>query len=288
MRSVLILSLLASASFLAAQKPRAATPPAAAYAPDLKQWRLEVLPALGGWSGDRTVALKVKLVDPRDPNPPKDEPQPRFYDGEGEEEEGDGGMPAEDTRTADQLRRERLAREAETARNAWRSRTLLVWLNGASMRWQASVGTTLNMELTAQNGENRLEILEPDSGLKVVRSWWVSTTRTRLRVVSIQANDEYVSGSLQVQEPDGALAQGGRRTPSGGMLRWSGEYTHDTPPPGTYALKWTGGWRGGRPARIHVEALLDGGTDQERRWTWERLILPGSGPVMLGTFDVEP
>lgn len=285
MKAGLILSLLLSATFLGAQKPRPAKAPAVAYAPDLKLWRLEVSPALGGWSGERTVALKVKLVDPKDPKPPRDEPQPRFFE---EGDEGDFEPPAEDTRTADQLRQERLAREAEAARNAWRSRTLLVWLNGASMRWQASVGATLNMELTAQNGENRLEILEPDSGLKVVRSWWVSTTRTRLRVVSLQTSDEYVSGGLQVQEPDGALAQGGRRTPSGGMLRWSGEYTHDTPPPGTYALKWTGGWRGGKPARIHVEAVLDGGTDQERRWTWERLILPGSGPVMLGTFDVEP
>lgn len=285
MKAGLILPLLLSATFLGAQKPRPAKVSAVVYVPDLKLWRLEVSPALGGWFGERTVALKVKLVDPKDPNPPRDEPQPRFFD---EEDEGDFAPQAEDTRTADQLRRERLAREAEAARNAWRSRTLLVWFNGASMRWQASVGATLSMELTAQNGENRLEILEPDSGLKVVRSWWVSTTRTRLRVMSLQVNDEYASGSLQVQEPDGALAQGGRRTPSGGMLRWSGEYTHDTPPPGTYALKWTGGWRGGKPARIHVEAVLDGGTDQERRWVWERLILPGSGPVMLGTFDVEP
>ncbi|MBK9796308.1 MAG: hypothetical protein IPP58_07395 [Holophagaceae bacterium] len=163
-----------------------------------------------------------------------------------------------------------------------------MWFNGATLTWSLRVGHSLNTELKAQNGENRLEILEPDSGLRVVRSWWVSTARTRLRVVSIQANDEYTGGSLQVLEPDGAVAEGGRRTASGGMLRWSGEYTHDTPPPGTYTLKWMGGWRGGKPARIRVEAVLDGGTDQERRWTWERLILPGAGPVTLGTFDVEP
>ncbi|WP_257304476.1 hypothetical protein [Geothrix campi] len=287
MRQLLVLFLLLSATLLSAQKARAtkAPQPAAAYVSDLKQWRLEVSPALGGWSGDRTVNLRIKLVDPTDPNPPKDQPQPRFFY---EEEEGDYEPQAEDTRTADQLRQERLAREAEAARNAWRSRSLQVWFNGAALRWQASVGTTLHTELTAQNGENRLEILEPDSGLKVVRSWWVSTARTRLRVVSIQASDEYASGSLQVQEPDGALAEGGRRTLSGGMLRWSGEYTHETPPPGTYTLKWISGWRGGRPARVRIEALLDGGTDQERRWTWERLILPGAGPVTLGTFDVEP
>lgn len=282
MRRLMVLPLLLAVSILGAQKAQA---PKAAYVPDPKMWRLEVSPALGGWSSDRTVNLRVKLVDPKDPEPPKDEGPARFFF---EEEDGGDGPALEDTRTADQLRRERQAREAEAARNAWRSRALQVWFNGATLRWQASVGTTLHTELTAQNGENRLEILEPDSGLKVVRSWWVSTARTRLRVVSLQAGEEYASGSLQVLEPDGALAEGGRRTASGGMLRWSGEYTHETPPPGTYTLKWTSGWRGGKPARIKVEALLDGGTDQERRWTWEWLILPGAGPVTLGTFDVEP
>jgi hypothetical protein len=252
--------------------------------PDLRQWRLDVSPELGGWSSDRTVGLRIKLVDPGDPNPPKDEPGHRFY----AEDEDDDEPRVEDTRTAAQLRQERLQREAEAARQAWRQRTLKVWFNGAALTWTTRVGFALQTELTAQNGENRLEILEPDSGLKVVRSWWVSTARTRLRVVTLQNPDEYVGGGLQVLEPDGAVAQGGRRTPSGGMLRWSGEYTHDTPPPGTYTLKWTGGYRGGKPARIKVEAVLDGGTDQERRWIWEQLILPGAGPVTFGTFDVEP
>ncbi len=287
MRPLLVLLLLAMTSALTAQKVRKATPPAqAAYAPDLKLWRLDVAPALGGWSSDRTVNLRIKLVDPKDPNPPKDEAGARYtYD---DEDEGGYNPGAEDTRTAEQLRQARLEREAESARSAWRQRTLKVWFNGLALTWSTRVGTSLNMELTAQNGENRLELLEPDSGLKVARSWWVSTARTRLRVVSIQANDEYTGGSLQVLEPDGALAQGGRRTPSGGILRWSGEYTHDTPPPGTYTLKWTSGWRGGKPAHVKLEAVLDGGTDQERRWTWERLILPGAGSVTLGTFDVEP
>ena len=287
MRRLLMLPLLLSASLLVAQKAKKPKAPAvASYAPDLKLWRLELGPDLGGWSSERTVNLRIKLVDPKDPSPPKDEPGPRYgYD---EEDEGGYDPGAEDTRTAAELRQARLEREAEALRQAWRQRTLKVWFNGSTLTWSTRVGTTLNTELTAQNGENRLEILEPDSGLKVVRSWWVSTARTRLRVVSIQANDEYTGGSLQVLEPDGAIAEGGRRTASGGMLRWSGEYTHDTPPPGTYTLKWTGGYRGGKPARIRVEAVLDGGTDQERRWTWERLILPGAGTATLGTFDVEP
>lgn len=282
----MVLLLLSTALILSAQKaPKAKPPVVASYTPDLKQWRLDVAPDLGGWSSDRTVNLRIKLVDPKDPSPPKDEAR-RWNDYEDDSEGSDG--PAEDTRTAAQLRQARLEREAEEARQAWRQRTLKVWLNGSTLTWSLRVGTTLNTQITAQNGENRLEILEPDSGLRAVRSWWVSTARTRLRVVSIQANDEYAGGSLQVLEPDGSLAEGGRRTASGGMLRWSGEYTHETPPPGTYTLKWTAGYRGGKPARIRVEAVLDGGTDQERRWSWERLILPGGGPVILGTFDVEP
>ncbi len=284
MRRPLLVALVLLAAGLRAQPP---TPPSgpAAYVPDLRQWRLEVSPALGGWASDRTVNLRVKLVDPKDPNPPQEEASPqRFYDeGDGEEDVSER-VP----RTADQLKAERLARQAEAARNAWRQRTVKAWFNGEAMTWSLRVGTAFTTELTAQNGENRLELVEPDSGLKVVRSWWVSTTRTRLRVVTLQAPGEYIGGNLQVLEPDGALATGGRRTPSGGMLHWSGEYTHDTPPPGTYTLTWSGGWRGGKPGRIKVEAVLDGGTDQERRWTWERLILPGTGPVTLGTFDVEP
>jgi hypothetical protein len=283
MRRLLSTALLLALPVLAAPQARKGSP--AAYTPDFRAWRLEVTPALGGWSSDRTVSLAIKLVDPRDPDPPKEE-APRWGGSDEGDDEAEG--PAGEEKTAAQLRQERLQREAEAARQAWRQRSLKVWFNGASMAWAVRVGTTFRTELTAQNGENRLEILEPDSGQRVVRTWWVSTARTRLRVVSIQANDEYTGGGLQVQEPDGALAQGGRRTPSGGMLRWSGEYTHDTPPPGTYTLKWTGGWRGGKPARIRVEAVLDGGTDQERRWSWERLVLPGAGPVLLGTFDVEP
>lgn len=258
----------------------------APYTPDLRLWRLEVAPDLGGWSSDRLVSLKVKLVDPRDPDPPKEASpfSPLDDEGDGPEEE----YQARQGKTADQLKAERLARQAEAARNAWRSRTLKVWFNGEAMTWSLRVGTAFTQELTAQNGENRLELLEPDSGQRVVRTWWVSTSRTRLRVVTTQVPGEYIGGNLQVMEPDGALATGGRRTPSGGMLRWSGEYTHDAPPPGTYTLTWSGGWRGGKPGRLQVEAVLDGGTDQEKRWTWERLILPGAGPVTLGTFDVEP
>ncbi len=279
MRALTTAILLGLGTLLAAAPPVRPKP----YTPDLRRWRLEVAPDLGGWSGEARVALRIKLVDPGDPDPPKE--SSRYGWEEGEEE---AAGPDEDTRSAEQLRQARLAREEAERLNAWRQRRLRVWFNGTEQTWAIRVGSPMETELTAQNGENRLEILEPDSGQRVVRSWWVSTARTRLRIVNLQTAGEWASGSLQVVEPDGLLAEAGRRTASGGMLRWSGEYTHDTPPPGTYTLRWTAGWRGGRPTRLRVEAVLDGGTDRERRWTFERLILPGAGPVTLGTIDVEP
>ncbi len=81
MRPLLLLALLLAPPALVAQKAAKAKPPAAAaYAPDLKLWRLELSPDLGGWSSDRTVNLRLKLVDPKDPAPPKDEPVRRYYD----------------------------------------------------------------------------------------------------------------------------------------------------------------------------------------------------------------
>ncbi len=298
---VLTALLLLAAGLLSAQKapakpaakaaPKVAPKPKpATYEPDLKLWRLELGPELGGWTSDREVPLTVKLVDPRDPNPPKDE-RARRYDWEDEGDEGrylDREDSDEARPSAAELRKAREEREAEVKRNAWRQRTLKVWFNGEASTRGLSVGRNEAFTLTSQNGENRLEILEPDSGLRIVRSWWVSTSRTRLRILSVQRDGEYSSGSMQILEPDGAIANQGQRTPSGGRMLWSDGYSHDTPPPGTYTVKWTGGWRGSRPARVRVEVLLDAGTDQERRWTMERLMLPGAGAAILGTFDVEP
>ncbi len=301
---VLAAVLLLGAGVLNAQKasakpaakgaPKVAPKPKPAlYVPDLKLWRLDLSPDLGGWSTDRDVLLRLKLVDPRDPNPPKDEARSyNDYEGDDEGDYRGGGRyrddSEEDVASAADLRKAREEREAEVKRNAWRQRSLKLWFNGEASTRSLSVGRTDTFALTSQNGENRLEILEPDSGLRIVRSWWVSTSRTRLRILSVQRDGEYASGSMQILEPDGAIANQGQRTPSGGRMQWSDGYSHDTPPPGTYTVKWTGGWRGGKPARVRVEVLLDAGTDQERRWTMERLMLPGAGAAILGTFDVEP
>jgi hypothetical protein len=287
MNPMLSLLLLAALPLTAQKAPGKAkpAPPKATYTPDPKLWKLEVGPELGGWSSEAKPTLRLKIVDPKDPAPPKDEPsRPGFddwgYDGEGEYEE-------QPEKTAEQWAAERRAREEEAARNAWRAREVKVWFNGEPMTVSVSVGTTTTLELQAQNGENRLEVLQPDSGRRVVRTWWVSTSRTRLRIVRVQSPEGW-SGNLEILEPNGDLVTPGRRSTSGGQVTWHGEYTHAAPPPGTYTLRWVGGWRGGTPSRITVDALLDAGTDAERRWRFERLILPGAAPVTLGTVDVEP
>ena len=179
-----------------------------------------------------------------------------------------------------------MGREAEERRNAWRERKAVVWFNGQTQPLNLSVGRSYLLNLDAQNGENRFELFVPDADKHLVRTWWVSAGRVRLRIAKVISEEPY-SGTLEILEPGGELATQGRRTPSGGMCTWGGEYTHSAPPQGTYTLRWTGGYRGGKPGRITVEAVLDGGTDTERRWRFERVVLPGAGPVTLGTIDVE-
>jgi hypothetical protein len=254
------------------------------YTPDLSKWKLELTPDLGGWVTDGQQELRIKLVDPKDPEPPKDE-EVHFQD-YGYEDEGEYVEPPE--KTAEELREERLREEEETRLTAWRDRRMLVWFNGTTTQLSVRVGHTSYYSVVSQNGENRLELWEPDSGKRLVRSWWTAASRTRLAIRQSRASEaEWGAGNLEILEPSGDLASRGRRTPSGGTLGWSNEYLHPTPAPGTYTIRWTGGYRGGRPFRVVVEAILDGGTDSERRWRFERLLLPGAGPATLGTIDVE-
>ena len=254
------------------------------YTPDLSKWKLEMTPDLGGWLTEEKKEVHIKIVDPKDPDPPKDE-EVRFDDYG--YEEGNEGVEAPE-KTADELRQERLRQEEETKRTAWRDRHLIIWMNGVTTQLSVRVGYTEYYSLVPQNGENRLEILEPDSGKRIVRSWWAFASKSRLQVFRVRAaDDEWGSGSLEILEPNGDLASRGHHTTSGGNLTWSDEYQHATPPQGTYTIRWTGGSRGGKPFKVVVEALLDGGTDTERRWRFERLMLPGAGPATLGTIDVE-
>lgn len=285
--SLLLSTILAAVPLLAQKKTEAkAKPKAPTYAPDLSQWRIELSPDLGGWLSEGKQELRIKVVDPKDPEPPKEEARRNDY--EGDYYEGDGEYEEGPQKSAEQLKRERLEREELERRNAWRQRRILIWLNGVPSTQHLQVGHSSYFSVASQNGENRLEILEPDSGKRLIRSWWTFATRTRLRIFRVRSSDDdWGSGNLEILEPNGDLANSGRKTPSGGMMSWGDGFTHPTPPAGTYTLRWTGGYRGGKPFKVVVEAILDGGTDQERRWHFERLMLPGAGPATLGTVDVE-
>jgi hypothetical protein len=277
----MLLPVLLCAVLVAKPAPKPLPP---IYTPDVTKWTLEMTPDLGGWLTEGKQEIHFKLVDPKDPEPPKDD-EVRFND-YGDDQEGDSVDLPE--KSAEELHQERLRQEEETKRNAWRDRHLIVWFNGATTTLSVRVGYSTYHSVDSQNGENRLEILEPDSGQRIVRSWWASTARTRLLIHQVRSSEEeWGNGNLEVLEPNGDLASHGKRTTSGGTLDWSNEYQHATPPPGTYTLRWTGGYRGGKPFRAVVEVLLDGGTDTERRWRFERLMLPGAGPATLGTIDIE-
>lgn len=265
----------------------AAAPPAAvrAYRPDPARWRMEVAPELGGWLSADTINLKIKLVDPGDPAPPRENADP--YGMEGEDDEGEEAAP---NRTPAEwkarLKAQRLAQAEYQRLNGWRERNLRVWFNGSERRVQVRVGYTWEETFACLNGENRLELFEPDSGLRVVRTWWAAAGRSRLQVVQIHGQDEAPDGGLVVIEPNGDTAGNWRKTPSGGVCGWN-SYTHANPPAGTYTLRWTGARRYGSPATVMVEATLDGGTERERKWRFSHLMIPGAGPATLGTVDVE-
>lgn len=255
------------------------------YVPDLSRWRLELSAPPGGWLSEPTQNLEFKLVDPGDPDPPRDGPEryDPYEDAERYRPEPPRPEPA-----PEQLRQQRLKAEAERKANLWRSRRVQVWFNGEPSLCWVEVNRTQGFTVVAQNGENRLELIEPESGARASCSWWVSTAAVRLRVAVLRDVEDlpYPSGDLQVVEPDGTVAESPRTTPSGGRSTWM-EYRHPAPLPGSYTVRWKPAWYRD-PAVVTVEVALDPGTDRERRWRLNRLILPGSPPAILGTFDVEP
>lgn len=278
-----VLPLLACLG-LAAAPPKLPPP----HTPDPKLWKLELSPDLGGWVGEPNQTVTIKLVDPRDPEPPRP-PRRRFFEDEGEGlEGGDEAAPEGAERSTEDLEADRKAWDEYHKRRAWRSRRIQLWFNGQASTLSVEIGQPMEHLLKSQPGENRLELLEPDSGLRLVRTWWASAARTRLSIRRVQTLDEaWGGGRLEVFEPNGERVTGGRRSTSGGVLDWDSAYTHATPPPGTYTLRWSGGWRGAKPFRIRIEGSLDAGTDREKRFSFERLFLPGAGSLTLGSVDVE-
>ena len=266
----------------------AAAPPAAKvrYQPDLTQWRLELGSDLGGWLTNPKVPFTLKVVDPRDPDPPKEVAGAYGYEEQYEDWAGLYGNLS-DLTPKQRMARIREIQAEEEAKNGWRRRQVRIWFNGEDRSAEVRVGNTYTCDLECLNGENRLEVFEPTSGLRAVRTWWTASGTTRLRINQVRSGEENGFGGLEVVEPNGDLGENWRRTPSGGVVGWN-SYTHANPPSGTYTLRWQGGHRQeGSPCTIVVEAVLDPGTEQEKRWRFSRLLLPGAGPAILGTLDVE-
>ncbi len=278
MRRILFSSLLVPAA-LFAQAPKA-TPPK--YTSHPASWKLELRQVPGGWTTQGRIEAEFKLVDPTDPDPPKP-----------------GSSVDYDPDVEEQPERQK--------ENKWPDRPtvkLLYWFNGERRELQTTVGYATTVELEGQNGENRLEVRVPGSGQHATRTWYAITTRDRL-LIRLSEVDEgeghgWWGGGLQVVEPDHTESIGYEPTPSGGKNRGD-SYIHASPLPGTYTVRWFDGsqgvegyeWGGGyyggnrKPKKVRVEVVLDPGTEQERRWSFERLIIPGTRRVTLGSFDVE-
>lgn len=272
---------------------------APSYVPDPALWRLELDEAPGGWTTAQTLTLRLKVVDPRDPAPP----QPSSAEDEETLEYQEGLTRGEDEPWSDFWARVEVARRV----NAWRRRNLMIFHNGQKITRPYRVGYPVTVRLDLHDGENRVELRVPENGQVRVVSRFAISSRNRL-VVRLSSPDpeptqyygSWYAGGLQVVEPDHTESIGGEPTPSGGRNDGS-VFTHPAPLPGTYTVRWFDPRAGvdgygydeayessdNRPQRILADVVLDGGTDRERRWRFERLVVPGTKRITLGSFDVE-
>ncbi len=284
----LISLVLLLASLLGAQAPQ--NPKPTAFRPKPQGWKLEVQGLSGGWHLEPKLTCRVKVSDPEDPSPPQ------------EQETAEEGPEFNDY--SDEYEEARPVPQAAPVKD-WRIRRLVYWFNGIKQELTIQVGYTTRLYLDSANGENRLELWQPDSNKRLVRTWWVGTSRLRLQVRLFELNPQgeesrsWFSG-LQIVEPDHTESIGWEPTPSGGRNHGN-RYEHSTPLPGTYTVRWFdpnsgvegyewGGGHGGgdkRPRKIVAEITLDGGTEFERRWRFERFVMPGTRRITLGSFDVE-
>jgi hypothetical protein len=280
---------------------------------------VEILTILGGWAETGPAGIRVQWTDPTDPRPPVDRSldywdrwQARHqtekealrlrawecFEGEpgieaarrealiawaeDRESEADPTTPAELAFTRRWLKASAQARRELEAAEVSRERTAQVWFNGEAMHWELEVNRERTFEVKPVQGENRLELLDPATGERTVRTWWCGSRAPRLRVVAREPGQRWPSWNLAVLEPGGELASDLQDF----------ERTH--PAPGTYTLRWNARtpspwWslEDASPRIVQADVTLDGGTDRERRWHFESLVLPGSGTVVLGSFDVE-
>ena len=286
---------------------------------DPTQGRLEILTPLGGWSGSGPAEIRVKWLDATDPRPPGDlgldswerwqaqrekerealrlRAQERFEGEPGipvgrrreilawlrDREEGRGPVSGAELSFASRwMKAEGEARRELEAAQRSRERRVPAWFNGEALEWELEVNRESTLSLAPIQGENRLEILDPATGLRQVRTWWCGAKGPRLRVSVREEGVRWPSGSLEVMEPGGKLSTGLQ------------EFQRTHPVPGTHTLRWNAGlpspwWspEDACPRRVTVDVILEGGTDRERRWRFESLILPGAGSVLIGSFDIE-
>ena len=307
---IVALSLVALAAPAQGRRPKAAkaAPAKGAYQPDPKLWKLFVQSPMGGWTTSKDQDLTIKVVDPRDPKPPKTAAA-AVVDEDLAPDEGEEGSEAYEglTRGADEPWDSFWKRvEVERQKNAWRERRLEVWFNGVKRIETIRVGYPYHLHFDLQDGENRLELRQPDSGRYAVRSVFAMNSRDRLIIRLYDESDRdpysysWFWGGLQVVEPDNTESIRGEPTPSGGKNQGS-SYTHPAPLPGTWTVRYFDpragvdgyGYDGYyertevKPVKIIAEVILDPGTDREKRWRFERLVLPGTKRVTLGSFDVE-
>ena len=217
--------------------PGAQAPPAP-YVPDLSRWRLEILSGPGGWVTDPRQQVTFKLVDPGDPESAQGRAPVRDAYEDAESWRPPDAGAGEDPGAAEAGAPAGRGR-AQGQRVAAPHRAGLVQRRGTAE--PVDVNTSRHPLPDSRNGENRLVLLEPDSGARAARSWWVTTATTRLAVTvarnfrwgawpwSPGARDSFPSGDLQVLEPDGTLAESGRTSPSGGRARWRATPTRRRP-----------------------------------------------------------
>jgi hypothetical protein len=200
--------------------------------------------------------------------------------------DGEGGRApvtsAELSFTARWKRAEGEARRELEAAQRSRERRVPAWFNGEALEWELEVNRECSFTVSPIQGENRLEILDPATGARQVRTWWCGAKGARLRVTARERGVRWPSWSLEVLEPGGKLSTGLQ------------EFQRTHPSPGTHSLRWNAGtpsrWWSAEdacPRTVDVDVILDGGTDRERRWRFETLILPGTGSTLMGSFDVE-
>jgi len=287
------------------------------WSPAPDEGRLELPDSLGGWAGNGPDRVTLRIRADADPRPRKD-PGEEWWEsyqrrrrereeailqrvklrmpGEAEadwtllplvawQEEPAIPEPVPAARRREvaflaryaQVRRQ-VEEELERAEAA-RSRILRVWFNGRPSDLRAELNEDRHIYLEPRAGENRLEVLDPATGRREVRTWWSGAAAAPRLQVRADGDADF-----KVLEPDGRLS------------RLSSQFLRANPAPGTYTVFWSGyeasghtWWRPeeAAPLTVSVEVTLDAGTDRERRVRLGQLCLPGTGERVLGTFDVE-